>query len=287
MKRPGEKETESWMQSSGEEESKDSIPNSAWKAAREKYKAKLEKVENKYADEIDNLKAENERLKLGGSKKLNRPTREEFENDDDPEASYIEAVTDWKLEKNSAAMVANSKKAESERAVQNHALEVSRNVDAHYERAIKLAEKSGISSDQYRSADQVVRESIEEIFPNSGDVITDNLIANLGDGSEKVFYNLGVSATRRAQLKKLLSEDRSGLKAAVFLGKLEAQLSAPTKRTTNAPKPPANVDGDKSPKNESTAWKKKYDAADKKGGIQARFDIRRQAKKSGVDVGNW
>ena len=55
-------EVEDWMTSDESNADKD-IPNEAWKAARLKYDAKLEKVKSGHNEEVDRLRAENDRNK--------------------------------------------------------------------------------------------------------------------------------------------------------------------------------------------------------------------------------
>jgi len=166
-------------------------------------------------------------------------------------------------------------------------------VDKHYERAVKLSEESGITAEMYQNADFRLRSMVESVFnpdrsnDGAGDAIVDALIANLGDGSEKVMYNLGVNSSRLQELKTRFENDRSGVSASIYIGQLNAELSAPKKRKTNSPKPAPNVKGDKHEKAQTKAYKKAYDDADKKGDTQARFNARREARKAGVDTSNW
>ena len=282
----GKTEVEDWMQSdepaaqADKKYSGEDIGN-----AKAKLRSKLEKKHN---TEVDELEAENERLKNGrtNAKGLNRPKRDEFFDAEDPDDAYAEALVDWKLENNQAKVAAKSKQSEDVQKAQAFKDRVSEGVDQHYERAVVLAEESGISADLYKSSDLKVRQVVESVYPEAGDAITDTLITNLGKGSEKVFYNLGVNTAKRNEFKKLLSEDTSGMKAAMYLGTLKAELNAPNKRKTNAPSPAANVSGDVNGSKDSfKSDKKAYDKAG--GNMQARFAIRMKAKKAGADVSNW
>ena len=279
-----EKEPEDWMKSSGESEE---IPNSAWKAARTKYKAKLEKAEVKHEEELNKLRSENESLRSSNPKPLNKPKRSDFDDDDDPQSAYVDALTDWKIETSQAKGAATAKQREAIDSQNRYLSETSKQVDEHYERAITLAEKSGIKPETYQAADLNVRKAVESVFPKGGDAIMDNLIANLGKGSEKVMFNLGINAARREEFKNFLQIDKSGLKASVFLGELKVRLNDPSKKTTNAPPPATQIKGDAVTSSLEKGWKKKYDAADKKGDAQSRFNARRSAKQAGVNVSNW
>lgn len=254
-------------------------------AAKKKLKAKLE---SKHQSEVDDLQAQIEALKRNqpvGGGDLVRPSRTDFEDADDPEEAYLEALTDWKLNKNQAEQAASQSQAEMKQRQLEYQAKVTSAVDQHYERALELAEKSGISSDLYQQADLIVRQEVDRLIPGSGDLITDSLIANLGEGSEKVFYSLGVNKAKRAQFSELLKDDPSGIKAAMFLGSLKTEL-APSKRKTNAPTPAPSVNGDRAA-DPSRRLKQAYQKASKSGDSQAAFNARREARKSGVDVSNW
>ena len=281
-----ETETEDWMQSDNPESQADKkYSGTDLGNAKAKLRAKLEKKHN---SELDELKAENERLKNGKAPEAKaRPKREQFDNADDPDEAFFEALTDWKLEQNTASQKASATQAEVNQRQQEYQTQVSQAVDQHYERAQVLSTKSGINPEAYQSADLVLRQAVESVFPGGGDGITDSLIASLGPGSEKVAFNLGVNAANRAEFIRLLREDPNGIKASVFLGKQVERLNAPSKRKTNAPKPAPSLNGNANTNSNSTAAKKKYDAAYKKGDGQAAFNIKREAKSSGVNTSSW
>ena len=142
---------------------------------------------------------------------------------------------------------------------------------------MKLAEKSGISADMYQSADRKVRQAIDSVFNGAGDDITDALIANLGEGSEKVMYSLGVNSTRLNELRSRLQSDPSGVKAAIYLGQLNAELKAPMKRKTTAPKPPPEVNGDAKASTSVRNLQKRYSEAQRTGNVQAAYNIKKEA----------
>jgi len=285
----GDSETEDWMASGEEQSNADEIPNAAWKGAREHYKGKLSKAKEEHDAEISKLQAEVAELRNGSppAKQLNRPKREDYFDQDDPDGAYIEALTDFNAEKLVAKQAAQAKEAESNRQQKAFADEVNIGVDQHYERAAKLSEESGIKAENYQASDRTVRASIDAVLPGSGDAITDKLITDLGDGSEKVFYSLGVNPTKRTKLQSLLTADSSGLKAAMYLGELKAQLNAPQKRKSNAPKPAPHLNGDAAGGDEHKTLKKEYDKASAANDTQAAFNARMKARKAGANVSNW
>ena len=118
-------------------------------------------------------------------------------------------------------------------------------------------------------------------------MIVDGLIANLGEGSEKVFYSLGVNGAKRDKLTSLLTTDPSGIKAAMYLGTLKAELNAPNRKTTNAPAPAPNLQGDGATKDPHKQLKKDYDKASAAGDAQGAFNARMAAKKAGANIKTW
>ena len=280
-------EVESWMTS---DESTDAgkTENAIWKASRESYKAKLGRVNEKHDDEIARLTAENAQLKNGAApKQLNRPKREDFDEHEDPEDAYIDALTDFKIEQKSAKQAAKTTEASTTQKQQALQQDIDNNVDQHYERAVKLSEESGITAEVYQSADKTIRMAIDAVRPGAGDIIADGLIAKLGKGSEKVFFSLGVNSAKRDKLTTLLISDPSGIEAAIYLGTLKAELSAPQRRTTNAPSPATILEGDGASTDPHKSLKKGYDKATANGDVQAAFTARMDAKKAGANVSNW
>lgn len=284
---------EDWMKSDTDDDDDGGQPSggqfddSDMAKARRKYKAKLTKKD----DELEAAKREIEELKKprAPAQELHEPQRDDFETDLD----FTNAVIDYRFKKTQAENQAASQAEQRRTEFQNRQAKVSKAVDNHYERAVKLAEESGITPEMYQSADFKVRSMVEGIFnpdgrnKGAGDAVVDALIANLGEGSEKVMYNLGRNKSRLQELANRFADDRSGVSASMYIGQLNAELSAPKKRTTNAPKPAAQVQGDKQVKAQTKALKNAYDKADKAGDAQARFNARREARKAGVDTSNW
>lgn len=281
-------ETEDWMQSEDVQASQAEAKFTDSDAAniRRKWKGKIERVKEESGAEIEKLKAELA-LAKGTPTQLNRPKRADFDNKDDPDMAYAEALMDFKLEGHSTKAAAQAKEVDNTRRFEQKQQETSTAVDQHYERAVKLSANSNITAELYHAADMKVRQAVEHALPSGGNDVTDLLIANLGEGSEKVMYNLGVNSSRLAKFQSLLLEDKSGLRAAGYLGELKIQLNAPSKRTTNAPKPAKQVQGDEQSNDKHRALKKKYEAAHAKGDRQAAFNARSEAKKAGANMTNW
>lgn len=255
-------------------------------AAKAKWRAK---AEAKHQTELDALRAQLEEANARQQipQQTARPTREQFYSADDPEDAYAEALVDWKMGTSAAQQQASRAQYELQRQQleQKQATEMA--VDQHYDRAAKLAETSGIEAETYQAADHRVRSMIEGLFPKGGDAVTDSLITVLGEGSERVMFNLGVNTARLNELKTLLTTDKSGLKAAMYLGKLSAEINAPAKRTSKAPAPASQAKGDASASPTTTALQRKYDAAHKAGNVGEAMTIKRQAQQAGANTKSW
>lgn len=278
-----ELKVEPWM---AEDESAD-VPVSTHIRMKQKLKGRLSDKN----EELERLKAENETLKKGLTTVKSTPKeipKKPKEDDFNTILEYEKALTEYENE----LVEIRFDRAEKKRSIlANQAAAKERTnkaVDSHYERAAKLIQDSGIDTEVYKNSDTVVRESVDAIQPGKGDIIMDQIISLMGEGSEKVLYYLGRNKNALNEFKSLLVDDGSGIKASMFLGKLQQQLLNTKQKTSNAPPPDSDVRGDSSPTSAkvSTLLKKRK-AAIKKGDIQLAYDIKKQAKAAGADVSTW
>jgi hypothetical protein len=188
------------------------------------------------------------------------------------------------------AQVAHATQASTTTAAQTQAAQqLDQAVDGHYQRAAKLAEESGITPELYQNADTVVRQTIESVLPKMGDIVTDNMIARLGEGSEKVMYFLGRNKTAQEKLRSSLVTDPTGISAALYLGELKSTVAAPQKRVSRARAPATQIQSDEggSAKGEAKKLKDSYRSAHKRGQGQAAYNAKKTAKAAGIDVSDW
>lgn len=291
-------EAEPWMQSGDDDETDTESHDSEKKftdgdmaATRRKFKGKLTGVKK----ENEELQKRIEALEKGHSPAAApasatqavtvqaKPQEEDFET----VAEYVDALTDWKIANSAATQHAETEKQAQQRRIKDYEEQRDSAVEKHYERAVELAGKSKIAPEAYQEADRRVRLMAEEIFPEGGDAVIDDLIAKLGDGSEKVMFNLGVNTKRRSELRTKLKDDPSGLSASMYLGQLKMELSLPGKRRSTAPDPADDVKGDVKMSEAHRQLKRKYDAAHRDGNLQKAIDIKRQAKQAGADTSTW
>lgn len=240
------------------------------------------------------VKIENEQLKArlaaleGGQasqsvQTLKVPTLAECDFDDDVHAQRLAEYSEKLLEQKLADRDRNQA-ASSQQAQLN--AQISSQVDQHYERAGELISKGSVTEDNFKAADLIVRKALAEVVRGDADYVTDYIIANLGQGSEKVFYHLGVNPKALNDLKDAFRADPSGLRAATYLGELKGKFnSAPATKLSNAPKPDKVLNGSASVTTDSA--KKAYAKAEKADDISGMLAAKRAAKARGIDTSNW
>ena len=284
-------EPESWMKGDDQESqvAEKKFTDKDIGAAKAKLRAKFDREKSEHQSELEKLRAQLEEARRNtvAPPQSAKPKREDFYDRDDPDEAFAEALTDWKLSDRLAKQHNETQQYEFQRKQLETQQSIESGVDQHYERAATLAAASGISPELYQSADHRVRSAIDGIFPGGGEQVTNALIASLGEGSEKVFYNLGVSPKRLAELTAKLAADPSGLQASIYLGRLSAELTAPLRKKSNTPAPATTVQGDANTTDIGKNLQKRYAEAHKRGDSQAAFDIRREAKGKNINVKSW
>lgn len=279
-----EGEGESWMSSEDDAEHEErTVPLNALRATRDKLKGKLSEKD----EVIEELKREVQALKQAPSTAQPPSIEAPRYGDFDTEEEFNEANAKY-LQSLVQSTVTQTQQVSQQKQNESAQLEkMKSNVDAHYKRAQELVESTdNLSAELYQGADLAVREAIESIKPNQGDSLTDTLIARLGEGSEKVMYFLGRNETARNKLLSKLSADPTGLDAFLYLGELKSKHTMPAKQRSNAPAPATRVTGSNE-KPSDKALKSKYDKAHSKRDIQSAYQIKKEAKKAGIDTTNW
>jgi len=280
-------EPEPWMKEEEEgaqdpEDPSKSVPVGKFVSVKRKLKGQI----SDRNEEIERLKRErDEALKLKPKEEtvLERPKKDDFDTDDE----FYEALDKYNLNRTTET-INRTQLEEQRKSEQRQAQEkLTEAVDEHYVRAAELIEKSGIKPEIYQAADTTVRKAVEAITPKLGDVIVDQVISILGKGSEKVMYYLGRNKAALAKFQSLLASDKSGMKAAVYLGQEKQRLTNPIKPRSNAPNPATNIKGDSAVTGAEARFKKKYDSAHSKKDLQAAYNAKKEARKVGVDVSGW
>jgi hypothetical protein len=251
---------------------------------KHKYKGKIAKRDDKI-EQLERKLAEVEsRTAVTTSPVIKpRPKEEDFDSD----TQYQSAFEEWDTARLRAIVASERENERTANSTSKQKEDIKAAVVDHYERVDKFKETSGLSSENLKDRDAVVREAVESIFPGRGDIVTDHIISILGEGSEKVIPFLAVNKPALNEFKALLVEDKQGYKATAFLGKHNGRLNNPGKPRSNAPKPASNANGDAAPTQTETALKKKYETAHKKGDSQGAYNARQEGRKAGMNVSSW
>jgi hypothetical protein len=253
--------------------------------------AKHVEMKHKLKAQLKDVTSENEQLKqrlaaLDAPKqeqKLSVPTLASCDFD---EEAYQQKMIEY-----SAALVSkqiqefDSKKTENSQREQVNQ-RIGAEVDKHYERASELVASGLVTPENFQAAEMLVRRAVADSVGGDADLIANYLIANLGEGSEKVVYHLGINPQALSTFKSSLALDPHGIRAAAYLGELKAKFnSAPINKLSNAPKPDVALSGTSSA--QVGADHKAYKKAESSGNLQQMLTVKRAAKARGIDTTNW
>ena len=287
-KETSEEPVEAWMQTEGE--------TSDSEQKKPSFAGLKRKLRAKHSAEIDEKEAEIARLraKLEGAQPQSnsgqlppRPTRADFDFDDDAYDAAIDVWNDKKLDLKLNQTFQRTQQQDEQTSQQQA---IAQSVDEHWDKAAALVAEGKVTEDAYRSADNAVRQAIERALPKRGDATADILISHLngaGEGSEKVWFHIGNNTTAQDKLETLLRKDPSGLSASIYLGDHRSKGTATTaKRVSQAPAPGSNVKGDATSASSATALQKKYGKLSQND-VQGRIDLKRAAKAEGIDTSTW
>jgi hypothetical protein len=277
-----------WMQTEEQTSNSDQVPVKTHVAMKHKLKARAKEAES----EVEQLRAEIEKLKTGqvtaatpvATAPVKRPKLEDYDYDDEKYNVALDSWFDSKMNERLKGYQQESQESQQQRQQRDN---LERLVNGHYDRAAKLVDEGFLTADEYHASDSLVRRRLDSIRPGQGDLVTDNILAVLGDGSEKVMVALSRNPSYMAELERELQADATGSRALVYLGTLKQQFNAVTNRVSKAPKPAKQLKGDQSTAPSGSKDKKAYEAAHKAGDRQKAFNIKRAAKLAGVNTKEW
>jgi len=255
---------------------------------------KLKKERKKRQDaqsEVDKLRAENEALKSqfsSGSSPVQSTATQGTTAPKPPnlwspeingdEQKYAQAFQQWFQDVSGAKEQEHSAERQQKKAQER----MDRIRESVATASVSFAKQHKINTDRVAGALETAVDDIDAHYGMEGTLL--NLLDTIGEGSEKVGYHLGTSEAARDKLKKVLGEDRSGLKAAAYLAELKAKLKPKaTKKVSSAPEPDEPLQGDG--KSESAKQlQSRYDKAAKNGDLKELRRVRSKAKELGVDL---
>ena len=278
-----ESDAEEWLQESSDK----AVPLAKHVALKHKLRGQIEEKDTV----IEQMRAKIEALEQGRqttvqpSNELPKPPKlSDFDFDEDRHAEAMLAYTDKLLEhKLSKTLGSQQQQQEQERQAQR----LTEQVESHYERAAKLIETGAITVEKYQAADRRVRQELDSVT-GAGDVVADNIIARLGEGSEKVIAHLGVNQAAMQRLKAAIIEDSTGLTAMSYVTELKVKFLSPANKLSKAPNPDSGLRGDKGGvTTTSSAMLKQYQSAHKSGDVAKAVELKLKAKASGINTSNW
>ena len=284
-----EEEVESWM-SESDSGSDDGSKHEKTVALKDhiELRQSLKEKNREKNEEIESLRRELEELKRGSvsaqpvqSQQLKpRPKLEDFDYDED---QHNAALDDWYDERLNAKLQTQQQSVSQQEQQRQASEKLEQSVNEHYHRVnTLLSQNPKIQPEKYQDADLSFRRAVEDISPGNGDSIAETLISVMGEGSEKLIYNLGVNKGKMAEFKDVLRSDPRGLKVVAWLTEHKGAITQQAKRTSQAPKPARQVKGGGDGKSVvATDFKRKYDKAKTP---QERYNIYRDAKKAGFNL---
>lgn len=302
-----EEEVESWLvgdeQTSQEESGSDGVPVKKHVQMKHKLKATISQQET----ELEKLKRENEALKNGTYKpeqqtaaqqkvQVPRPKASDYTNEygEFDAGSFDTAMEQWQQQFSQSSQ----QQYEQQAAAETQKKQLESTVNSHYEQAGKLVESGVVSEEDFKAKDLLIRQTLEGIGASrgqagQGDQLADWLVSQIslvakGEDAAKLHYKLGASPTALQEVINAYTADTTGGAGVAKLAELSRSVTKPVKRRSKAPKPATQVNGGgEMPSGQGKNDMRRYREAHKKGDLQTAFNLKRQAKNSGVDVSKW
>lgn len=294
----GESDSEDWLAEPKGEADGQAVPLAAHIGLRDKLKGKLKDKDSELDKERQARIALEERLAKLESGKEAQPIRHDVQQliPPDPlefgttaEFNAAQAAYFREVIRQETSLASQTQEAAKRQEAFKNSIE--ERVNAHYKRAEDFLKANNVSDERFQKAEITVRDAIESVFPGRGSVITDDLIAQVGEGSEVAILYAGLNEGSRAILINKLREDPRGLSALAYLSKLAVEKSkSRANSSSGAPAPAARVRGPNKggAKVDAEALKKIYKAETKNGGYsQEAFEAKQRAKEAGVNTKDW
>jgi len=278
----------SWMADesdgdSDEDDEKKGVPVATHVRVKHKLKGKI----NEQDALIAQLREENQQLAQQpvAPMALNppkRPRNSDFGTDDEFETA-MDAYDDQNREY--MAQFASHNTVQTQK-VQQQESETNKAVDDHYERAEKLVQENSINPEVFKQTDTMVKSIIESVMPKAGEQIFNHLVTLVGEGSEKTMFYLGRNKAAQNEFHRLLAQDNSGLKAALYLGRITERIGGAKNQSSRSPKPATQLQGDVSNTVKGGALYRKYAQVSGKDPQRA-YNLKKEAKAKGIDTSQW
>ena len=287
---PEVKEVPAWLAAGEQTPDGAQVPVKTHVAMKQKLKGRLSEQKSEIAqlrEEVQQLKGTGAPQQVQAPAQMGQPMpkADDFYDKPDPDGAYQAALQQWMDNRMEQRLQTQLQTQQQQQQVQNHQSRINTALDQHYDRAAQIVNEGLLTAEEYQTADTLLRQSVEAIAPGNGDTFTDALLGRIGEGSEKVVVSLSRNPSSMTAFQQALREDPTGISAATYLGELRGKFSSMQKRVSQTPRPGSPAKGDAPPDGGSDH--RQYKAAHKSGARQKAFDIKRAAKKRGVDVSKW
>ena len=211
-----------------------------------------------------------------------RPRSSDFGTDDEFETA-MDSYEDQNREY--MAQFASHNTVQTQK-VQRQEEETTKAVDDHYTRAEKLVQENSINPDVFQKTDLMVKSIIESVLPKAGEQVFNHLVTLVGEGSEKTMFYLGRNKAAQHEFHSLLAQDKTGLKAALYLGRITERIGGAKNQSSRSPKPATNLQGDVNQSPKGNALYRKWQNASGKDPQKA-YNLKKEAKAKGIDTSQW
>lgn len=297
-KQEGEKVIESWMSAETDAEEADdkTVPLEQHISIRQKLKGER----NDLRDENESLRQEIEKLRAGQSQPQTQsapqaPDYKQFLNEYDEldHAAYAAALAehqqklvDHKFNNYQSTQEQQRKQQEYQQALDGAVTQVE-------EQATKLVKSGAISAEAFNKAYDKFQNSVVSVVGSAeqGQQAVRGLIDHIRkvdpENSAKMLYKLGVDDNaRKAVFDAYNNEGEAG--GIIALSRLSKNISSTAPKRSQAPAPAKQISGgDKGVSAEAAKLQRKYNEAHKKRDTKAAFQIKRDAKKAGINTKSW
>lgn len=170
---------------------------------------------------------------------------------------------------------------QAEEQQQKHRQRIKEQTEALAKRAAKFSKDHKVSVDRVSNALEKATDEVDETTGIEGSLAY--LLDSVGEGSERVAYHLGTNSGAMSQVKGMLQEDPSGLKAIAHMTRMAEKLRPKhSQKLSKAPEPDQPIEGDSS--KGSASARKVQDEWEKADTPNKMLKARQKARELGVKL---
>lgn len=172
--------------------------------------------------------------------------------------------------------------SEAEQAQADYKQIIKAKTETLAKRAATFATENKVSIDRVAEALELATADIDAAVNLDGALA--HLLDTVGDGSERIAYYLGTNESARSQIKAMLKDDPTGLKAIAHMTRLSEKLKPKQrKQLSKAPEPDQPLQGDAISSMSASQLQSEWDRTDGKDFEKLR-KLRQKARELGVTL---